>query len=385
MMAADLRPCIRMPLKVIVTLIVLSATQTAPAQNTVHFDEFIRSFPAAVQDRARTIWEAPPSPEVNKDSGTAEVSDDDLLAAVGDANKDAVLAQLNELRVQWRAACAERDELVQITTRWTSFAERIEDQADMGPVYLRALRVVREYEALLQQAETQIAALEQEIQSCRVGVALDAVARHFTTRDWLVIVGYLIMTTVLGGLLAGKQASMKDFFLGGRKLPWPAVCGSIIATELSAATFLIAPALVFSAGGDMTYIQLALGTILARFVIGYFFIPAYYEREIYSPYEYMGRQLGPRVKTITTGLFMIGGILAQGARVYIAAKALQVVTGTDVTTSILIIGAVSVGWTIMGGITTVVWTGVRGDQYRRRSGGDRLRGPSRRQVPGSQP
>jgi SSS family transporter len=172
----------------------------------------------------------------------------------------------------------------------------------------------------------------------------------------LVIVAYLVLTTVLGGLLAGKQTSMKDFFLGGRKLPWPAVCGSIIATELSAATFLIAPALVFSAGGDMTYIQLALGTILARFLIGYFFIPAYYEREIYSPYEYMGRQLGPRVKNITTGLFMIGGILAQGARVYIAAKALQVVTGTDVTTSIVIIGFVSIGWTIMGGITTVVWT-----------------------------
>jgi SSS family transporter len=171
-----------------------------------------------------------------------------------------------------------------------------------------------------------------------------------------VIVAYLALTTVLGGLLAGKQASMKDFFLGGRKLPWPAVCGSIIATELSAATFLIAPALVFSAGGDMTYIQLALGTILARFIIGYFFIPAYYQREIYSPYEYMGRQLGPRVKNITTGLFMIGGILAQGARVYIAAKALQVVTGTDVTTSIIIIGAVSIGWTVMGGITTVVWT-----------------------------
>jgi len=189
-----------------------------------------------------------------------------------------------------------------------------------------------------------------------VDAALDEIARNFTTWDWAVIVAYLVFTTVLGGVLAGKQASMKDFFLGGRKLPWPAVCGSIIATELSAATFLIAPALVFSQGKDMTYIQLAFGTILARFVIGYFFIPVYYRREIYSPYEYMGHQLGPRVRNITTGLFMIGGILAQGARVYIAAKALQVITGTDVATSIIIIGVVSIGWTIMGGITTVIWT-----------------------------
>jgi SSS family transporter len=189
-----------------------------------------------------------------------------------------------------------------------------------------------------------------------VDEALDEIAGNFTVWDWLVIVVYLIFTTVLGGLLAGKQASMKDFFLGGRRLPWPAVCGSIIATELSAATFLIAPVIVFSQGGDMTYIQLAFGTIAARIVIGYFFVPVYYRREIYSPYEYMGHQLGPRVRGITTGLFMIGGILAQGARVYIAAKALQVITGTNIATSVIIIGAVSIGWTIMGGITTVIWT-----------------------------
>lgn len=203
-------------------------------------------------------------------------------------------------------------------------------------------------------AGTLSAADAAEVQG--VDAALDEIAQNFTVWDWAVIVVYLVFTTVLGGVLAGKQASMKDFFLGGRKLPWPAVCGSIIATELSAATFLIAPALVFSQGGDMTYIQLAFGTILARFIIGYFFIPVYYRREIYSPYEYMGHQLGPRVRNITTGLFMIGGILAQGARVYIAAKALQVITGTDTATSIIIIGAVSIGWTIMGGIATVIWT-----------------------------
>ncbi len=363
MMAADTRPCVRMLLLAIVAPMVLSATRAAPAQDAVRFDDFIGPFPAAVQVRARAVWEAPPSPEAAGASATTqvsagEISDDDLLASVGGVQKDAVRAQLKELRAQWHAARAQRDEFVQATARWTSFAERMEGHDDLGPVYLGALRVAREHKTLLRRAETRMAALEQEIQSRRVGVALEAISHNVTTWDWLVIVAYLVLTTVLGGLLAGKQASMRDFFLGGRKLPWPAVCGSVIATEVSAATFLVVPALVFSAGGDMTYIQLALGTILARLLIGYFFVPVYYEREIYSPYEYVGQQLGPRVKNITTGLFMIGGILAQGARVYIAAKALQVITGTDVVTSIVLIGAVSVGWTVMGGITTVVWTDV---------------------------
>jgi len=188
--------------------------------------------------------------------------------------------------------------------------------------------------------------------------ALREIASHFTLLDWAVIVLYLAMTTVLGAALAGRQATIRDFFLGGRKLPWPAVCGSIIATELSVATFLIVPAIVFSEGGDLTYLQLAIGTILARFVIGWFFVPAFYEREIYSPYDYMGNRLGDRVKRLTTGLFVLGAILAQGARVYIAALALQVITGADIVWAIVLIGSVSILWTWIGGIRTVIWTDV---------------------------
>ena len=126
MMATDTRPCTLMSLQVIIALMVLSATRAAPAQDYVRFDDFISSFPAAVQARARAVWETPLSPEATDDSATTEVSggdisDDDLLAAVGGVKKDTVLAQLKELRAQWRAARAEQDELVQATSRWTSY------------------------------------------------------------------------------------------------------------------------------------------------------------------------------------------------------------------------------------------------------------------------
>jgi len=338
----------------------LCLTVAAPAQEPVSFERFVASFSPDVQSRARAVWNAvepselAPQPDAD-DAGDKRVSDADLFASVP-AGKEVALSQLQGLREQAAAARAERDEIRRVQGRWQTFAERLKGLPGLEAVRRRSLEIVDDYDGRLQAVEKRVLSLEREIRARRVDVALDEISRNFTRWDWLVIVLYLIFTTVLGGLLAGKQASMKDFFLGGRKLPWPAVCGSIIATELSAATFLIAPALVFSAGGDMTYIQLAFGTIVARFIIGYFFIPVYYRREIYSPYEYMGWQLGPRVRNLTTGLFMIGGILAQGARVYIAAKALQVITGTDVATSIVIIGVVSVGWTIMGGITTVIWT-----------------------------
>lgn len=336
----------------------VSTADTTQHQDVVSFEDFIAPFNSDVQAKIRTVWEKIELPEQLEpaDDTIEALSDDDLLASITIKDKEAFVKRLKELRQQLSNARGEANLARMVYTQWKSFAEQIERLPEMGAVHTGSIEIVNQYKDLLLDAEEKILSLKKKIQTERINLSLNEVSLNFTRGDWIVIVAYLIFTTVLGGMLAGRQASMKDFFLGGRKLAWPAVCGSIIATELSAATFLIAPALVFSKGGDMTYIQLALGTILARFVIGYFIIPVYYKREIYSPYDYMGNQLGPRVKNITTILFMIGGILAQGARVYIAAKALQVITGTNITTSIIIIGVVSICWTIMGGITTVIWT-----------------------------
>lgn len=198
-----------------------------------------------------------------------------------------------------------------------------------------------------------------------------SVSAQFTPYDWGVVVAYLVFTTLLGIRMSGKQATMRDFFLGGRKLPWYAVSGSIIATEISAVTFIGVPYVVFKPGGNFTYLQLGVfGSILARILVGYFIVPAYYKREIYSPYEYMGNQLGTRVRTMTSGLFLLGATLAQAARVYLTAQIMIVVlndqlkwlaasVGLDeLAWAIIIIGIVATGWTLIGGITTVIWSNV---------------------------
>ena len=149
---------------------------------------------------------------------------------------------------------------------------------------------------------------------------------HFTWIDWGIVVAYFVATTLIGGVLAGKQATIRDFFLGGRKLPWYAVSGSIIATEISALTFVSVPFVVFSPGGNFTYLQLGVfGSFFARVIVGYVLVPAYYQREIYSPYDYMGHRLGPSVRSAATVLFMIGGMLAQAARVFLTAVVLRVI------------------------------------------------------------
>jgi len=198
---------------------------------------------------------------------------------------------------------------------------------------------------------------------------MDGTLNTFSTLDWGIVAGFLLLATLIGGPLAGRQSSIRDFFLGGRKLPWFAVCGSIIATEISAVTLISLPWVVFRPGGNVTYLQLGVfGMVLARMIIAWKLVPAYFEREIYSPYDYMGERLGAGVKSMVTALFAIGGVLAQSVRVLLTALVLELLIGTELqplaerlglptlALSIGAIGLVAVLWTFVGGIATVIWT-----------------------------
>lgn len=189
-------------------------------------------------------------------------------------------------------------------------------------------------------------------------LAADVSGSNFGLIDWGVIAAYMAFTTILGARLAGKQSTIREFFLGGRKLPWWAISGSIIATEVSAATIVGVPTLSYAAGGNLTYLQWALGSIIARIIVAYCFVPRFYEDEIYSPYDFAGKKMGPRVKQATTSLFLIGAVLGQGARLYITAFVLSFVADIQFLTAIWLIGAFSICWTLIGGMTSVIWTDV---------------------------
>ncbi len=185
-----------------------------------------------------------------------------------------------------------------------------------------------------------------------------AIKDLFTVWDWAVIVGYLLLTTVVGHMMRGKQGTIRDFFLGGRSLPWQAVSGSIIATEISGVTFIGVAGTLFALKGDFTYLLWGLGSVMGRLIVAKWFVPKFYENDIYSPYDYMGRRIGPAVKKLATVVFTIGSILGQSVRVFVAAIPLKVVTGLDIELCIVAIGIFAIGWTLMGGMRTVIWTDV---------------------------
>ena len=174
--------------------------------------------------------------------------------------------------------------------------------------------------------------------------------------DWLVIGVYLAGTIGFGMVLSRKQDDLEDYYLGGRSIPWWAALMSMVATEISAATFLGAPEQGYVR--DMTYMQFSVGTIAARFVLAILFLSAFYRFRVYTIYGFLTHRFGAPTRVVSAGVFLLGRIFASGARLFIAAIAIQVATGLEMSTSICLLGVVAIAYTLWGGIKAVVWTDV---------------------------
>ena len=175
--------------------------------------------------------------------------------------------------------------------------------------------------------------------------------------NWCVLAAFVLGTTWLGHLLKGKATGLDGFFLGGRSLPWWAVSGSIMASQISAVTIIAVPGAIFAPNGNLLFLQgTLLGFVLAKFLMAWLFVKPYYERKIYSPYDFIEHRLGPGAEHLSRGLFLISAILGHGVRLLTVALVLSVVVDMPIGQSVLIIGVFAIVWTLMGGITTVIWT-----------------------------
>ena len=174
--------------------------------------------------------------------------------------------------------------------------------------------------------------------------------------DWLAILLYLSATIAIGLWMSRKQEDLDDYFLGGRTIPWWAALLSMVATETSAATFLGAPEQGYIR--DMTYLQFSVGTIAARFVLASVFIAAFYRLRVFTVYGFLTARFGAPTQTTTASVFLLGRLFASGARLFIAAIAIEVATGLSMQWSIILLGIVAVAYTWFGGIKAVIWTDV---------------------------
>jgi SSS family transporter len=171
--------------------------------------------------------------------------------------------------------------------------------------------------------------------------------------DLTIIFIFLAGFSLYGIWQSRFNKSSEDYFLGGRNLPWPVAMLSIVATETSVLTFISIPGLAYR--GDWFFLQLAIGYILGRILVSLILLPQYFNSGVTSIYEIIGQKFGPDLQKIASGIFLITRILADGVRFLATAVVVQVITGWTLPMAVIMIGVVTLIYTLYGGIRTVVW------------------------------
>ena len=174
----------------------------------------------------------------------------------------------------------------------------------------------------------------------------------FSFIDYTIVAVYLIGVTVIGIIIAGKQRTSKDYFLGGKEMSWWSVGFSIVASETSTLTFISIPGLAYNT--NMHFLQLAMGYFIGRLLVSLVFIPAYYKGNLETAYDFLGKRFGMSLRKFTSSVFIVTRVLASGVRLFATAIPVHLITGYDYATSILIIGIFTLIYTYLGGLKAVV-------------------------------
>ncbi|MDX2030927.1 MAG: sodium:solute symporter [Blastocatellia bacterium] len=196
------------------------------------------------------------------------------------------------------------------------------------------------------------------------------------TLDLLILVVYLVGTVLFGAWFSTSQKNVKDYFTSGHKVPWWAIMGSIVATETSTVTFISVPGFAYSA--NFTFMQLVIGYMIGRIVVTLLFVPSYFRGELLTVYQLLGQRFGNGVRRLASLLFLITRSLADGFRLFatglVLAALLLAMPGMEdmarswfpslepkfaiLIVSVLVMGAATILYTYLGGMSAVIWTDV---------------------------
>jgi SSS family solute:Na+ symporter len=175
-------------------------------------------------------------------------------------------------------------------------------------------------------------------------------------QDYSVLLLLLVFMIFVGIYFGREEKSTADFFLGGRKIPWWAACLSFVATEISAVTLISVPAIAYMENWE--YAQFFIGSFLARVIIAFLFIPAFYQYNCTSIYEFLKYRFGPETQIAGSILFFITRLLASGVRLMVACVAVSILVGWPIMPTILLFSVICILYIAWGGIKAVVWTNV---------------------------
>ena len=174
--------------------------------------------------------------------------------------------------------------------------------------------------------------------------------------NYSIVGGYLLLLVGVGVYFSRREESTDDYFRAGGRIPWWAAGISIFGTQLSAITFMAIPAKTYATDWGMFMFNMTI--IMVAPLIVFVFLPFYRRLNVTTAYEYLEKRFNLATRLIGSTMFIVLQFGRIGIVLFLPSIALSVVTGIDISLCIIVMGGLSIIYTVLGGIEAVIWTDV---------------------------
>ena len=171
--------------------------------------------------------------------------------------------------------------------------------------------------------------------------------------DLAVIVVYMAAILAIGLRFSRRQTSTERYFTAKRSIPGWATGLSLLATLISSVTFIAYPGSAYA--GDWSNLVPGLMVTVVIVLVGRIIIPFYRRVVGVSVYEYFGKRFGYPVRVYSSIAYACGHFSKMGFVFYLLALTVTSMTGWSTERVIVLVGIVTIVYTLVGGIEAVIW------------------------------
>lgn len=174
--------------------------------------------------------------------------------------------------------------------------------------------------------------------------------------DVAVIVGYMLALLSFGVRFSRRQTTTEHYFTAGRSIPSWATGMSLLATLISSVTFIAYPGSSYEKNWSLLVPGLTVIPILL--ITAAVIIPFFRQVVGMSAYEYFGNRFGYAARVYSSIAYSLGHFSKMGFVFYLLALTVSGITGWAIDNVILLVGFVTIVYTLIGGIEAVIWADV---------------------------
>ncbi|MFZ2901086.1 MAG: sodium/solute symporter, partial [Saprospiraceae bacterium] len=181
---------------------------------------------------------------------------------------------------------------------------------------------------------------------------------NLSTIDLVIFAAWILFMVAQGIWLSfKKQETTREYFLASSALPWWAVGGSLIASNISAEQFIAMSGSGYVVGMAIASYELMAAVTLL--IVGKYFLPIFLKKGIYTMPQFLEQRFDHRVRTGMAVFWVLLFVFVNITSVlYLGGLALKTIMGIPLIWGVIGLALFAATFSVGGGLKAVVWTEV---------------------------